>query len=299
MKIRCSDCTKKISIDDAFAGGVCRCPYCSALVFVPDDGAQAAAAGRPASPTARPQTPAEMEAVAKAHGQEHIPVASPVKVQGIITMVLIGLLLVMFIGAAVLYMVYRGPGIRKPSQQDESTINPFVISQETGPAVAGNIRLQAPVVYLADAGGGMTEIYDYVNYMFQKSIPTLGDGQAAVMLAREKGPKTLVDMKPAKEIKIEDMDTEWSSTPAEGSSDVPVAFEAAVNLKPRTIVLVTYKDIQAVDELIGRAKMNGIMVHTILVTRDEPSVRKLAKETGGTSRFYSRRDLNAHRSDMR
>ena len=35
MKIRCTDCSKKISIDDAFAGGVCRCPYCSTLVFVP------------------------------------------------------------------------------------------------------------------------------------------------------------------------------------------------------------------------------------------------------------------------
>ncbi|HOD81325.1 MAG: hypothetical protein BWX88_00017 [Planctomycetes bacterium ADurb.Bin126] len=299
MKIRCTDCTKKISIDDAFAGGVCRCPYCSALVFVPDEDAQAVSGGdRPASPTARPQTPAEMEAVAKARGQEHIPVASPVKIQGIITMVLIGLLLVMFIAAAVLYMVYRGPGIRKAGPQDESTINPFIIKPETGPAIAGNIRIEAPVVYVADAGGGMTEIYDYINFMFQKSIPTLGDGQAAVILAREKEPKILVELKPASSIDIITMDTAYSSTPAEGSSDVPLAFKAAVNLKPKTIVLVTHKALEAVDNLIAMARENGITVHTILVAREEPSVRKLAKETGGTSRYYSRRDLNTHRSDM-
>ena len=46
------------------------------------------------------------------------------------------------------------------------------------------------------------------------------------------------------------------------------------------------------------ARENGITVHTILVAREEPTVRKLAKETGGTSRYYSRRDLNTHRSDM-
>lgn len=62
-KIRCSECRKKISVDEAFAGSMCRCPYCKAIVMVPkpedfaakSQGARPSrpAAGRPSSPTAR------------------------------------------------------------------------------------------------------------------------------------------------------------------------------------------------------------------------------------------------------
>ncbi len=62
-KIRCSECRKKISVDEAFAGSMCRCPYCKAIVMVPKPGDSVAESlgsrpsrpttGRPSSPTAR------------------------------------------------------------------------------------------------------------------------------------------------------------------------------------------------------------------------------------------------------
>jgi len=33
----CSGCGKKISVNAVFAGGMCRCPYCRSLVFVPGE----------------------------------------------------------------------------------------------------------------------------------------------------------------------------------------------------------------------------------------------------------------------
>jgi len=297
MKIRCTDCGKKISIDDAFAGGVCRCPYCSTLVFVPEEGGEAAAGGpRPESPTARPQTPAEMEAVAKARGQEHIPVALPVKIQGIVTIVLIGLLFAMFIGAVALYLAYR-PREPKTTAIEDYEINPFIITIK-GPAVAGNIPLEPPVVYVADAGGGMSEVFDYVDVMVRKSLPTLGEGPFTVLLAREKEPKSLGAMKPAGAASQEALD-DLFRTPCEGSSDVPLAFKAAIDLKPKTIVLFTAKAVETVGNLVSMAKEQGITVHTVLLGPEEESARLLAKETGGRSRIYSRPQLHGHITSMR
>ena len=56
MRIRCAECQKKISIDDAFAGGVCRCPHCKALVVVPAAEA-VAVSDRPDFPAVRPEPP--------------------------------------------------------------------------------------------------------------------------------------------------------------------------------------------------------------------------------------------------
>ncbi len=35
LKIRCSECRKKMSVDEAFAGSIYRCPYCKSIVRVP------------------------------------------------------------------------------------------------------------------------------------------------------------------------------------------------------------------------------------------------------------------------
>ena len=43
IKVRCTGCRKRISVDEAFAGGVCRCPYCGATSSVPSS----AGGGRP------------------------------------------------------------------------------------------------------------------------------------------------------------------------------------------------------------------------------------------------------------
>ncbi len=132
MRIRCTECRKKISIDDAFAGGVCRCPYCRSTVFVPgeamDNGRHArpdAPGGRPEAPAARPEAPAAATALAEPAGafvplesadeeaapapahSEHIPMARPVVLQGIAAIVLWVLVLGMLAGAVALALHVR------------------------------------------------------------------------------------------------------------------------------------------------------------------------------------------------
>src|ERR1700722_7780887 len=46
IRITCTHCRQLLSIDDAFAGGVCRCQYCGTIQTVPAKGSsQKAAAG--------------------------------------------------------------------------------------------------------------------------------------------------------------------------------------------------------------------------------------------------------------
>ncbi len=55
LRILCNQCGKKIIIDAAFAGGICRCPYCKSLVKVWDKLAGSASRQQ----QQRPQRPVE------------------------------------------------------------------------------------------------------------------------------------------------------------------------------------------------------------------------------------------------
>lgn len=60
VKIRCSECSKKISVDAAFAGSMCRCPYCKSIVVVPKGIASGQEQqARPSRPPGRPGRPAK------------------------------------------------------------------------------------------------------------------------------------------------------------------------------------------------------------------------------------------------
>ena len=56
ISLTCTNCKKVLQIDDAFAGGVCRCQFCGTIQTVP---AKLKPAARPSAPAAaKPKTPA-------------------------------------------------------------------------------------------------------------------------------------------------------------------------------------------------------------------------------------------------
>ena len=52
VKTSCSGCGRNISVNAVFAGGMCRCPHCRSLVFVPGEPARKLAIERPDVPPA-------------------------------------------------------------------------------------------------------------------------------------------------------------------------------------------------------------------------------------------------------
>ncbi len=67
IKVRCDGCQRKISVDQAFAGGVCRCPYCRATTSVPGPVHGRAAQARPDRPD-RPDVPPPQEPIVGVKG---------------------------------------------------------------------------------------------------------------------------------------------------------------------------------------------------------------------------------------
>lgn len=66
ITVQCTGCKRSISLDDGFAGGAWRCPYCKEINMVSSRGANGG--GRPlspipmpAAPTLRPESPGEAE----------------------------------------------------------------------------------------------------------------------------------------------------------------------------------------------------------------------------------------------
>jgi hypothetical protein len=304
IKIRCQDCGKKISIDAAFAGGMCRCPYCKALVYVEDfavgGGGNASGGDRPVAPTSRLAAPgqaaparsqAQADAEARAAADvEHVPMARPVKIQGIITIILLVLLVFMVGGGIALAMIYL-PATHKVDVPEPGT-QPVKIDvlPEHGPGVV-DIKIAAPVIYVLDGGSSMRSAFDSARLMVLKSVESLGDGKFNVIVAGEGQDKVI-----APDMAVGGKDGARKYTPMlqetipTGAADISRALKAAIARKPRTIVLFTRKVVDDAMSLAKQAKAQGTVIHTIVLDGDSEvneSMKKLAEAAGGQARTFS------------
>ena len=300
IKIRCSECSKKVSIDEAFAGGMCRCPYCKALVYVPEAEGKAGPAARPEAPGARPEAPEAELAPAAAPGgeavsEEHIPMARPVKIQGVITLILLALLAIM-VAAGIflaLKLIPSGPGDRDIPDENPP-IGPLVKIE--GPSVAGIKLTVEPVMYVVDAGSSMQATFDMARKVVAQSIESLGSSRKfTVLLSGEESDKPLgaefIDGGAKGRTTFEQ--SVASLAPA-GASDLPRALKAALDRKPKIIVLIARKPVHDAMELAAQAKQQSVPIITISLNGDpeaNESMKKLSETSGGEFREFYNADL--------
>lgn len=315
MKIRCTDCRKKISIDDAFAGGICRCPYCSATVPVSGKPSEPSEQARPATPASRPATP-EVAAVqpirhvgpeaavrpagraqaADAAGQERpIPVATPVMIQGLFAMALLGILVAVVIGGGLLMIVKLvGDKDGKAGNGAGESLNPFV-TNVSGPAVAGNVPLAPPVIYVVPVSSSMAEVIDYASEMTKASISSLRSGKFSILLCGEKSDEFMADgYTPAGEAGIEAAAKFLESAECRGVGNVVRGIEAAQARNPKTIVLLTRGSAADMEHLGEQARQSGVLIITIALDAsegDRESQAGFAKSAGGQSLSYTLGEL--------
>ena len=283
IKVRCKNCRKKISIDEAFAGGVCRCPYCGALNMA----GGTAATGGPADRPDRPDAPGAAEAETPAEAHEHIPVARPVRIQGIVAIVLVALLLLMGGGAGVWAYYYRKT--IRPGPEPE---NPFA---EKGPRLA-DVEFAPPVVYVLDASSGTGDLFDSGLAVVRYSIRSLGeDDKFRLLLVEPDGAKHAVkDWTGGGETGDAAVKAFTAEKTAHGATDLAAAVREAIGLAPKTLVLVAGKapapDDDAVAALAAAAAGAGVVVHSVSLG-DFPDatgpMNVLCEKTGGQCRAYS------------
>ena len=229
VKIRCSECRKKISVDEAFAGSMCRCPYCKSIVRVPMSAGsgQARAAGRPAAPGGRPSRPGSPgqpteEAGTPFKALEHpgrggvvdaqhvdqselsdeqiaaIPDANPVFFQGVVTIVLIAILLAMTAASIYLGILVLGSqddnggayvGDYTPPVEKELA-SPFLTGGPT--TVCQSVFLDPPVGDVIEAGTSMSDIYLFARDAVRASVLSLRSSQPFALAVAQDGKVSVI-----------------------------------------------------------------------------------------------------------
>ena len=344
LKIRCTGCEKKISIDEAFAGGVCRCPYCSQLVVVPAPGRgdwverpdepggrpeapstlpQAGrggpAGGRPDVPAgARPESPVSLApakplvgpAAGAAPAQaEQVPLASPVRLQGVLSIILIiGFLAMLAVVAVVLYMAWgraSQPGPAPASGPASAAANPLVAVKADQPTVA-DIPIAAPVIYCLDGGTSMRDAFNYTAKMVRLSLRTVKGGRFNVVLLTEAGNKLAAEGYLDGAAGNEKVKEFFAGPYPGGATNIEKGLEQALDSRPATLVLFAAKglDPAGIDRLAAKARGQRTVISCVILSGSEAaaeSLSRLARQTGGRSRAFTMgqlEDWNAQSKDL-
>lgn len=312
MKIRCTECRRKISIDDAFAGGMCRCPYCSATVPVSGKPSGPSSQARPASPLSRPAAPEaavvrpsgpaeQVQRVGTAEQERRIPVAAPVMVQGLFVMALLGILAVLVVGGVLLVIVNVMGGMGESGGNGTSEpVNPFV-TNVLRPAVAGNVAVTAPVIYVLPVSSSMAQMIEYASGITKASISSLGSGRFSILLCGEKADEFMADgYTPAGEAGIKAAAKFLESAECRGVGNVARGMAAAQARSPKTIVLLWRGSADGMEDLAGQARQRRVLIVTIALDAsegDRQSQADFAKAAGGQSLSYTRGDLSHRYSE--
>ena len=322
MRIQCSKCRRRISVDEAFAGGVCRCPYCSAVVFVADGARRSDDRPRPVSPTARPETPEQepQEALAAAAADakdrhdaptpverpkppaeaEQVPMASPVRIQGIVTIVLIVLVLGMVAVGVVLALRLIDDPTPAPETLDTQ---PIAAGPEENHVEAAaqdwpkGVTLKSPVVFCLDAGSSMGDVLDYARAMIRLSVRGMkAEEKFNVLLCVEPdrqgaaAHRWLLDDYtsggPAAEKALVDA---LEAIDPLGATKPTAALAQALKRTPATIVLLARKSVGDTREVAESAVLQSTRIVTAALDGDDEangSLARLAGATGGQVRAW-------------
>jgi hypothetical protein len=275
IQITCTSCKRVLSIDDAFAGGVCRCQHCGTIQTVPARGsAQKAASGAVKGSKTLFENKARSAGVGSGSGLEDLadvlqssglsnsdlrksprtPTPPPAKnltpVLGIAVAVILILLVV------VLVLVFRSSSTpaansAPPSQSIVGNNAPPSVQNPSpaAPVAASFCGVpidQSVVVYVIDNGSSSADVLDEIKSALFKSIDSLGsDRQFQVVFWNPDSPAYPNDHATfAVKDNIDAAKNKLQDVGAEGSTDAVAALRvafASVGSSGGQIFLVTAK----------------------------------------------------------
>ncbi len=310
IKLRCASCRKRLSVDEAFAGGLCRCPYCGDLTLVPGRGRRAAAAGRPTTPGGRPRAPGGRPEApvrageTRAPAADDIPTADPVKIQGVVALIVLGLVIAMATAGGIVLVEFgpdwfaKEPNAPAPPQRDTgggrvvgNDIGPKRPSttrqngwkaaprepEVTGPAVDGMV-VKTPVVYCIASGSPTA--FNFAVAKVLKSLETLRPGDSfAVVVCRPAGVDSPAEGYLSGPEGIGKVQAYFDETVAGSYRTLVKGIEAAaVRMPPpRTIVIFSSGGVPPAElkQAIDAAAGTGATVNVVILTDDPAAIEQL------------------------
>jgi hypothetical protein len=312
IEITCTSCKRVLKVDDAFAGGVCRCQYCGTIQTVAAKGsAQKAAAGAGKGSKTLFENKARSAGVGSGSGLEDLadvvqssglsnsdlrkpPSTSPaaqgqnlMPVLGLAAAVILVLLVVVFV------LVFRNPAMPTPIS---NLPNPPAINPAPAPSPAPSaasfcgIPIDQPVVvYVIDNGASSADVFDTVKSVLFKSIESLGPDRKFQVLFWNPDSETFPAEHTTFAVKdnIDVARKKLQDVTAAGATDPLASLKTAFADEPGQVILVTAKagelDDSLVDQVIqlrGNSKaridcvaINGVPADKVLA--------RIAAKTGG------------------
>jgi hypothetical protein len=330
ISLTCTNCRALLSIDDAFAGGVCRCQHCGTIQTVPsrlksgtpkpskvdpstktlykrgrsdgttgsgtglDDLAEVvASSGLLGSGSGSGLTSSRLRRRSRADGNAPAPrsLAPWLAIAGVVIVVLL---------AALLWMSMRRSRESIAATQQQSA--PQVEAQPHEASFCG-IKLDAPVViYLLDRGNATQDMFDTLKEVTYRSIESLGPDRKFQVIFWNNGQRD--DAYPA--------GTPSYATPqniaaarramdditAFGQSDPTTALRKAIANRADLIVLATAKGLELdgafVENAMSIRGKSTAKIDTIALGDANSSIlRDLANRTGGEYRTVSAAKLRS------
>ncbi len=320
ISLTCTNCRAVLEIDDAFAGGVCRCQTCGAIQTVPSRLKQVAASGK-AGPKTLYTRPARGEAVPSSGLDElaqivassglssgrlraKAPPAAPAKQapsRGRALLIGGGALVALAIGA--------GIWMALPAQKDSGRATGLGgatdVAVQRSLASAGATFCGVPlddrvVIYVLDRGSGTADLFSYLKEVALKSAESLGNDRKFQIIFWNNGTDDAYPSAGPTYATAQNLEAARRALDgiyAHGQTDVASALSKAVSAAPDAIVLATGKGWQLddgfVDQVLKIRKGRPIKIHTFALGGTEPSaiLASIAQRTGGESRLVKDGEL--------
>ena len=310
ISLICTNCQSELTMDDAFAGGVCRCHHCGTIQTVPSSSVAAKPLYQRAASGPVVETPSGIEHLAgglsdnltssnlafPAPEKSAVAVAAPPAAQPAQRKSVSPLALA--IVAALLLLVGIGVGISFWARNHSA--GGGLIS----PTFAGVPINANSVIYLLDNGNSNDTLFDPLKAACYKSLETLGSDRKFQVRVWDNGLSNVVfpsdGMHNASAQEIAACKRALADTIASGNSHLSGPLKQALAEKPGAVVIATGKWELERDDLAALAAATDAGVHLYtfgLGTAPEQGALKLAANgTGGQYRHLSAGELS-HASD--
>ena len=320
IRIACTNCQTVLSIDDAFAGGVCRCQHCGTIQTVPaaaKESAGVAASGQSIGVAGGAKSLYQNESrpgaglndlagvvVSSGLSSGRLTAGRPAKPNLTGLWIGIGAVIALLV-AVILFLVMR-PATPPPAVTvDPGGHGSFVGS--TPPVAASPNFCTVPVtgstvIYLIDCGQATSDYLGLVKDAAVKSLGSLGTDHKFQILFwndnNEGAYPTNVTTYATRD-SIDAARRAISDLAAFGQTDVKPSLIQAMTQHPDTIELATAKGDQLDDAWVdGVMSIRGdstVKIDTYsLGSAESPALKSLAAKTGGTYRMLSKSDLKSY-----
>ena len=327
IRLVCANCQAQLEVDDAFAGGVCRCKHCGAIQTVPRTSrattvgkAVASHAGSGDEPrtlysaksrAGMASTPSGLEELAEAvHSSSglgsgllnrpqprgpRVPVAPKKKSNGVLWGV-IGVLAAAVIGIGGWLALSNSSTAN--SAPPTGAGNPT--SAKSAATFAGVTLEGKKIVYVLDRGDATSSYFPSLKDLTLASVKSLGpDRQFQVVLwDNGNGPEAYPALMAAyaSPPEVDKLARWFDSVNTGGSTEALAAVRQAMTGQPDVCILATGKSLQIgeafADEVLP-ARPPRTVFHTFTLgdTGPDDPLRKIAKVTGGRFTVLTNSDL--------